>query len=163
MEHHADFGAQLARALGPLLPQAVRRLLPASVNLATRIVKTTSLATLLGVVEVIKVGQQIIDAHRFDYPAGTLWVYGVIFVMYFVVCWPLSMAARYLEKRWANARPDFSLPGSPRSITWPLSAMVPPWMGSRPATHLNSVDLPEPDGPMITSTFDRGARPRDGA
>ena len=85
-----------------ILPQAVRRLLPASVNLATRIVKTTSLATLLGVVEVIKVGQQIIDAHRFDYPAGTLWVYGVIFAMYFVVCWPLSMAARYLEKRWAN-------------------------------------------------------------
>ena len=85
-----------------ILPQAVRRLLPASVNLATRIVKTTSLATLLGVVEVIKVGQQIIDAHRFGYPAGTLWVYGVIFAMYFVVCWPLSMAARYLEKRWAN-------------------------------------------------------------
>lgn len=39
-----------------ILPQAVRRMLPASVNLATRIVKTTSLAVLLGVVEVIKVG-----------------------------------------------------------------------------------------------------------
>ena len=48
-----------------ILPQALRRLLPASVNLATRIVKTTSLAVLLGVVEVIKVGQQIIDANRF--------------------------------------------------------------------------------------------------
>ncbi|MBS6896960.1 MAG: hypothetical protein KH150_05875 [Bifidobacterium catenulatum] len=33
------------------LPEALRRLLPASVNLATRIVKTTSLAVLLGVVE----------------------------------------------------------------------------------------------------------------
>ena len=40
-----------------ILPQAVRRMPPASVNLATRIVKTTSLAVLLGVVEVIKVGQ----------------------------------------------------------------------------------------------------------
>ena len=47
-----------------ILPQAVRRMLPASVNLATRIVKTTSLAVLLGVVEVIKVGQQIIDANH---------------------------------------------------------------------------------------------------
>lgn len=85
-----------------ILPQTLRRLLPASVNLATRIVKTTSLAVLLGVVEVIKVGQQIIDANRFQYPTGTLWVYGVIFLMYFIVCWPLSLAARALEKRWAN-------------------------------------------------------------
>ena len=51
-----------------ILPQALRRLLPASVNLATRIVKTTSLAVLLGVIEVIKVGQQIIDANRFPIP-----------------------------------------------------------------------------------------------
>ena len=85
-----------------ILPQAVRRLLPGSVNLATRIVKTTSLAVLLGVVEVIKVGQQIIDANRFQYPTGTLWVYGVIVLMYFIVCWPLSIVARRLEKRWAN-------------------------------------------------------------
>ena len=85
-----------------ILPQAIRRLLPASVNLATRIVKTTSLAVLLGVVEVIKVGQQIIDANRFEYPTATLWIYGVIFFMYFIVCWPLSIVARRLEKRWAH-------------------------------------------------------------
>ena len=85
-----------------ILPQAVRRLLPGAVNLSTRIVKTTSLAVLLGVVEVIKVGQQIIAANRFQYPTGTLWVYGVIFLMYFIVCWPLSLVAHALEKRWAN-------------------------------------------------------------
>ncbi|KFI44992.1 amino acid ABC transporter membrane protein 2, PAAT family (TC 3.A.1.3.-) [Bifidobacterium bohemicum] len=85
-----------------ILPQALRRLLPASVNLVTRIVKTTSLATLLGVVEVIKVGQQIIDANRFQYPDATLWIYAVIFLMYFIVCWPLSIVARRLEKRWAH-------------------------------------------------------------
>ena len=85
-----------------ILPQALRKLLPASVNLATRIVKTTSLAVLLGVVEVIKVGQQIIDANRFQYPTGTLWIYGVIFFMYFIVCWPLSIVARRLEKRWSH-------------------------------------------------------------
>lgn len=84
-----------------ILPQAVRRLLPASVNLATRIVKTTSLAVLLGVVEVIKVGQQIIDVNRFQYPNGALWIYGVIFFLYFIICWPLSIVARKLEKRWA--------------------------------------------------------------
>ena len=85
-----------------ILPQALRRMLPASVNLATRIVKTTSLAALLGVIEVIKVGQQIIDANRFAHPQATLWIYGVIFFMYFFICWPLSLVARHLEKRWAH-------------------------------------------------------------
>ncbi|MBB2954887.1 polar amino acid transport system permease protein [Bifidobacterium commune] len=85
-----------------ILPQALRRLLPAGVNLATRIVKTTSLAALLGVIEVIKVGQQIIDANRFLYPNAALWIYGVIFFMYFLICWPLSIVARQLEKRWTH-------------------------------------------------------------
>ena len=105
----AQYESAYVLGLGPwqtftrvILPQALRRLLPASVNLATRIVKTTSLAVLLGVVEVIKVGQQIIDANRFQYPTGTLWIYGVIFFMYFIVCWPLSIVARRLEKRWKH-------------------------------------------------------------
>ena len=105
----AQYESAYVLGLGPwqtftrvILPQALRRLLPASVNLATRIVKTTSLAVLLGVVEVIKVGQQIIDANRFQYPTGTLWIYGVIFFMYFIVCWPLSIVARRLEKRWSH-------------------------------------------------------------
>lgn len=83
-----------------ILPQALRRLLPASVNLATRMVKTTSLAVLLGVVEVIKVGQQIIDVNRMTHPQGALWIYGVIFFMYFFISWPLSLIAGYLEKKW---------------------------------------------------------------
>ena len=69
----AQYESAYVLGLGPwqtftrvILPQALRRLLPASVNLVTRIVKTTSLAVLLGVVEVIKVGQQIIDANRFQ-------------------------------------------------------------------------------------------------
>ena len=85
-----------------ILPQALRRLVPSSVNLATRIVKTTSLAVLLGVVELIKVGQQIIDANRMQYPQGALWIYGVIFFMYFFISWPLSLVAQHLEKRWSH-------------------------------------------------------------
>ena len=85
-----------------ILPQALRRLLPASVNLATRMVKTTSLAVLLGVVEVIKVGQQIIDVNRMTHPQGALWIYGVIFFMYFFISWPLSLIAGYLEKKWSH-------------------------------------------------------------
>lgn len=85
-----------------ILPQAARRLLPSSVNLVTRMVKTTSLCMLIGVVEVIRVGQQIIDLNRFDYPMGAFWVYGEIFFMYFIICWPLSIVSRRLERRWAK-------------------------------------------------------------
>ena len=40
-----------------IIPQTVRRLLPLSINLVTRMIKTTSLILMIGVVEVIKVAQ----------------------------------------------------------------------------------------------------------
>lgn len=82
-----------------ILPQATRRLTPSAVNLATRMVKTTSLCMLIGVVELIRVGQQIIDFYRFQYPMGALWIYGAIFFMYFLVCFPLSLVSRRLERK----------------------------------------------------------------
>lgn len=85
-----------------ILPQTIRRLAPLSINLATRMIKTTTLVALIGVVEALKVGQQIIDANRFDFPDAALWIYGVIFLLYFVICYPLSLAARQLEKKWAR-------------------------------------------------------------
>ena len=82
-----------------VLPQALRRLLPPSVNLVTRIIKTTSLCMLIGVVEVVRVGQQIIDFNRFDYPQSALWTYAVLALLLFVICWALSLLSRWLEKR----------------------------------------------------------------
>ncbi len=84
-----------------LLPQAARRLIPQAINLATRMIKTTSLVMLIGVVEVLKVGSQIIDAARYDAPQGAVWVYGAVFFLYFFACWPISLAAGWLEKRWS--------------------------------------------------------------
>lgn len=85
-----------------IIPQTVRRLLPISINLMTRMVKTTSLIVLIGVVEVLKVGQQIIEANRYTAPSGALWIYGTIFLLYFIVCFPISRLAGRLEKRWIN-------------------------------------------------------------
>ena len=85
-----------------IIPQIIRRLIPLSVNLITRMIKTTSLVVLIGIVEVLKVGQQIIDTNRFQYPSGAIWIYGVIFLLYFLSCWPLSMLAKFLEKRWSK-------------------------------------------------------------
>ena len=83
-----------------VLPQAVRQLIPPSINLITRMIKTTSLVVLNGIVEVLKTGQQIFDANRFEYPTAALWVYGAVFLLYFLACWPVSLAAKALEKKW---------------------------------------------------------------
>ena len=84
-----------------IIPQTVRRLIPQAVNLATRMIKTTSLIMLIGVVEVLKVAQQIIDNARYDAPQAAVGIYGVVFFLYFIVCWPISLAAGRLEKKWA--------------------------------------------------------------
>ena len=47
-----------------IIPQTVRRRVPLSINLVTRMIKTTSLILMVGVVEILKVAQQIIEANR---------------------------------------------------------------------------------------------------
>lgn len=83
-----------------VIPQAFRRLIPLSMNLITRMIKTTSLILMIGVVEVLKVAQQIIEANRMTSPNAAFGIYLTVFFLYFFACWPISMAAKYLEKRW---------------------------------------------------------------
>ena len=86
-----------------IIPQIVTRLIPLAINLTTRMIKTTSLVALIGVVEVLKVAQQIIEANRYTVPDAALWIYGAIFFLYFFTCWPISLAAKHLEKKWKAA------------------------------------------------------------
>ena len=83
-----------------LIPQTVRRLLPQAINLSTRIIKTTALVKMINVAEVLKVGQQIIGQF-YRQPDAAFWVYLTIFLLYFIICWPISTLAGWLEKRWA--------------------------------------------------------------
>jgi polar amino acid transport system permease protein len=104
-KHQIDSGKALGLSFWQLywyvlIPQAVRRMLPGAINLATRMVKTTSLVVLIGVVEVVKVGQQIIEISRFKVNAASFWVYGLIFTLYFVICYPLSLLSKKLEAKW---------------------------------------------------------------
>lgn len=85
-----------------IIPQAIRRLIPNSINLVTRMIKTTSLVLMIGVVEMMKVGQQIIEATRMTSPNAVFGVYGTILLLYFIICWPISMLARRLEKKWGT-------------------------------------------------------------
>jgi polar amino acid transport system permease protein len=84
-----------------ILPQTIRRLVPVSINLATRMIKTTSLIALIGVVEVLKTGQQIIEGNRYTAPKAAFVIYAVIFFLYFFSCWPLSVLGKRLEKKWS--------------------------------------------------------------
>lgn len=83
-----------------MLPQAVRRMLPGTINLATRMIKTTSLVVLIGVIDVVKIGQQIIESARFEFPTASFWVYGFVFFLYFIICYPLSKLSKHLETKW---------------------------------------------------------------
>ena len=85
-----------------IIPQIIRRMLPLSINLITRMIKTTSLIMMIGIVEVLKVGQQIIEANRKSAPNAAFGIYATIFLLYFLVCWPISLLSKYLEKRWEN-------------------------------------------------------------
>ena len=103
--HQTESAAALGLTKGQvylyvLIPQTLRRLLPQAINLSTRIIKTTALVKMINVTEVLKVGQQIIGQF-YRQPDAAFWVYFVIFLLYFLVCWPFSLLAKRLEKRWA--------------------------------------------------------------
>ena len=59
-----------------------------------------ALVLMIGVVEILKVAQQIIEANRKASPNAAFGVYLTVFLMYFLLCWPVSLLAKRLEKRW---------------------------------------------------------------
>lgn len=85
-----------------IIPQIIRRMIPLSINLITRMIKTTSLVMMIGIVEVLKVGQQIIEANRKTSPNAAFAIFATIPLLYFIACWPISCLSKYLEKRWEN-------------------------------------------------------------
>lgn len=83
-----------------IIPQALKALTPSSINLFGRIIKTTSLLPLIGVVELLKVGQQLIEVVGRDDVSISFIVYGSILVIYFMLCYPFSYIGNYLEKKF---------------------------------------------------------------
>lgn len=82
-----------------LLPQAVPVALPGTINLATRIIKTTSLLLMISVMDIVNVGQTLVEANGHKHPAFAFWVYGIMFIMYYIMCAPLSWWAKHIEKK----------------------------------------------------------------
>jgi polar amino acid transport system permease protein len=92
------------RAVLVVLPQAMPVILPPYVSLLTEFVQATSLGAVIGVHELFRSGQVLIEQTtiaRGGSPAFL--VYGFILVVYFVLCWLISCAGRAAERRFARA------------------------------------------------------------
>ncbi|EAI6873578.1 amino acid ABC transporter permease [Campylobacter coli] len=83
-----------------IIPQAMRRLTPMSMNLLTRMIKSTTFAYLIGAVELVKVGQQIIEFNNKNDLAPFI-IYGLIFFIFFLICYPVTLYSKKLEKKWS--------------------------------------------------------------
>ena len=90
-----------ALALGPLhelrfviLPQAFRIAIPPTVGFMVQVLKGTSLASIIGFAELTRTAQMVNNATFRPFI-----VYGLVALLYFLLCWPLSAYSRYLERR----------------------------------------------------------------
>lgn len=77
-----------------VLPQAMRIAIPPTVGFMVQIVKNTSLASVIGFVELARAGQ-IVNNSTFE----PFTIFCVVAAIYFALCYPLSLASRHLERK----------------------------------------------------------------
>jgi polar amino acid transport system permease protein len=81
-----------------ILPAAITLATPPTVGFLVHLVKSTSLAALIGLVELTQAGRSLNDTTFRPFP-----IFGTVAVLYFVMCWPLSLLSQHLERRHATA------------------------------------------------------------
>jgi polar amino acid transport system permease protein len=77
-----------------ILPQAMRISIPPTVGFVVQLIKSTSVAALIGFIELTRAGTLMTNL-----TFKPMIVYPVVAGLYFVLCWPLSLLAQYLERR----------------------------------------------------------------
>jgi polar amino acid transport system permease protein len=77
-----------------ILPQAMRISIPPTVGFIVQLIKSTSVAALIGFIELTRAGTLMTNL-----TFKPMIVYPVVAGLYFVLCWPLSLLAQYLERR----------------------------------------------------------------
>ena len=81
-----------------VLPQAARIAVAPTVGFLVLLMKSTSLTSIIGFVEITRAGQIITNA-----TLQPLIVFSVVAAIYFVLCWPLSLLAARIERRQTAA------------------------------------------------------------
>ncbi|WP_174236517.1 amino acid ABC transporter permease [Stutzerimonas nosocomialis] len=77
-----------------ILPQALRIAVPPTVGFSVQVVKGTAVTSIIGFNELTKTGSMLANA-TFE----PFLVYGLVAVGYFLLCYPLSLYARHLERK----------------------------------------------------------------
>ena len=77
-----------------ILPQAMRIAVPPTVGFSVQVVKGTALTSIIGFVELSKAGTVITNATFLPFT-----VYAFVALIYFALCWPLSLLSQHLERR----------------------------------------------------------------
>jgi His/Glu/Gln/Arg/opine family amino acid ABC transporter permease subunit len=94
----------LGRHAFVILPQAFRRLLPPVVSLLVGIIQNTTLASVIGASELLTTGKQQVERITSPPPAGlgeihAIEIYGAVMVVFFLISFPLTRLAIFLERR----------------------------------------------------------------
>src|SRR5262245_24210206 len=82
-----------------ILPQALRIAVPPTVGFLVQLVKSTALASIVGFNELVKAGQIVTNA-----TFQPVVVYGLVALIYFCMCFPLTYCARMLERKLSQSR-----------------------------------------------------------
>ena len=77
-----------------IMPQAARIAIPPTVGFLVQLIKNTSVAAIVGFVELTRAGQLMVNA-----TFQPMVVYPLVAVLYFAICFPISIAAGWLEIR----------------------------------------------------------------
>jgi polar amino acid transport system permease protein len=77
-----------------ILPQAMRISIPPTVGFLVQLIKGTSVAAIIGFVELTRAGQLMVNV-----TFKPMIVYPLVAMLYFAICWPLSILSRNLERR----------------------------------------------------------------
>ena len=88
----------MPRMLRVVMPQALRIATAPTVGFLVNLVKSTSLAAVIGFVELTRAGQMVNNATFRPFT-----IFGTVAVLYFLLCWPLTLASRRLERRLGSA------------------------------------------------------------
>lgn len=86
--------SRFGQYLHVVLPQAGRMAIPPTVGFMVQVVKNTSLASVIGFLELSRAGQ-IVNNSTFQ----PFTVFAVIALMYFSLCYPLSLASGHFERK----------------------------------------------------------------
>jgi polar amino acid transport system permease protein len=77
-----------------IIPQAGRLAVAPTIGFLVQLIKSTSLASIIGFVEMVRAGQFITNA-----TLQPLFVYGFVACLFYILCWPLSKLSQGLETR----------------------------------------------------------------